>query len=162
MKVKLVAIAALGKNRQIGLNGELPWKIPEEYQHYQDTVRGSYVLVGRKNFEANGGDVEGTTPLVLTRDQNYQVNRGKVFHQIQDVLTWAQSQGIEKIYVIGGAEIYRLTLSYLSEFLVSIVDYDGPADTYFPEFEDLPWKVLEEENHPQWRFKRLVKTPEKA
>lgn len=161
MNVKLIAIAALGKNRQIGLNNDLPWSIPEEYRHFQETVLGSHVLVGRKNFESHSGDVAGTIPLILTRNKDYKSTKGEVFRTIREVVEYADRLGLPKIYVIGGAEIYQLSLPYLSEFLWSEVNYDGPADAWFPEFLHHPWKQLSEEKHPSWTFRRLVKTPEK-
>lgn len=161
MKVKLLAIAALGKSRQIGLQGNLPWSIPDEYRHFQETVRGHHVLIGRKNFESHAGDVAGTTPLVLTRNRNYLPEKGLAFTDLKEVIAHADQNHISQIYVIGGAEIYRLTLPYLSEFLWSEVDYNGPADAWFPEFTHHPWKQVTEKTYPDWTFRRLVKVPEK-
>lgn len=161
MKVKLIAIAALGKKRQIGVNGGLPWSIPDEYRHYQETVRGQHVLIGRKNFESHNGDVTGTTPLILTRDVNYQSENGIVCRNLEEVSEYADKNKLKEIYVIGGAEIYKLTLPFVSEFLWSEVNYDGPADAWFPEFLHFPWKTVSEVKHPGWTMRKLVKTPEK-
>lgn len=161
MKVKLIAIAALGKNRQIGLKDDLPWSIPDEYRHFLETVRGHHVLVGRKNFESHQGDVEGAIPLILTRNKDYKSTKGEVFQTIKDVGQYADENGIKEIYVIGGAEIYALSLPFLSEFLWSEVHYEGPADAWFPEFLHHPWEQVSEEKHSSWTFRRLVKTPEK-
>ncbi len=161
MNVKLIAIAALGKSRQIGVKGHLPWSIPDEYRHYQETVRGHHVLIGRKNFEAHGGDVKGAIPLILTRNGEYRSEKGKVLRDLNEVSQYARKNKLERIYVIGGAEIYRLTLPFVSEFLWSEVDYDGPADTWFPEFLQYPWEKISEEKHTGWILRKLVKTPEK-
>lgn len=160
MNVKLIAIAALGKSRQIGLNNDLPWSLPEEYRYFQETVRGQHVLIGRKNFDSHEGDVAGTYPLILSRNADYQPLCGKAFTSLKEVITYADEIAISKLYVIGGAEIYGLTLPFLSEFLWSEVEYDGPADAYFPEFTNFPWKVANEEKHPEWTMRRLVKSPE--
>ncbi len=160
MKVKFIAISALGKNREIGLNGKIPWIIPDEYQHYKNTVKGHYVLVGRKNFEFHGSDIEGAMPLVLTRHP-YSHPNAVVFSSMEGVFEYAQDMEIEVIYVIGGAEIYNLTLPYLSEFLCSIVDYEGPADTYFPPYMHYEWEVMNQELYPQWSLYHLKKRPER-
>ncbi len=161
MNVKLIAIAALGKSRQIGLNNDLPWSLPDEYQYFQDTVKNQHVLIGRKNFDSHDGDVTGTTPLILTRDKDYQPENGLAFTTLKDVIAYADAEKIENLYVIGGAEIYRLTLPFLSEFLWSEVDYDGEADAWFPEFKAFPWSVQAEEKHPGWILRKMVKSPEK-
>jgi dihydrofolate reductase len=159
MKVKFIGIAALGKSRQIGLDGKLPWNIPDEYNHYKEIVKGQYVLVGRKNFELNGSDIEGAMPLVLTRHP-YSHPNAIVFSSISGVEEYADDMGIEKIFVIGGGEIYNLTLPHLSEFMCSVVDYDGPADTYFPEYMFYEWEMLKQEVHDSWTFYHMRKHPD--
>ena len=160
MKVKFIAIAALGKNREIGLEGKLPWNIPSEYEHYHNTVSGQYVLVGRKNFQLHGEDVKGARPIVLTR-QDYSHPGAVVAHTMEEVIEYTEGHGIEKIYVIGGAEIYNLTLPYISEFLCSVVDYEGPADTYFPEYLFYEWEVINQEIHENWTLYHFKKRPER-
>ncbi len=160
MNVKLIAIAALGKSRQIGLNNDLPWSLPDEYQHFLETVKGQHVIIGRKNFDSHDGDVTGTFPLILTRSPDYKPPCGKSFTSLKEILTYAGENSIGTLYIIGGAEIYRLSLPFLSEFLWSEVDYDGPADAFFPEFLNYPWKTMAEEKHPGWTMRRLVKSPE--
>lgn len=161
MNVKLIAIAALGKNRQIGLDGKLPWNIPDEYQHYLKTVKDQYVLIGRKNLELNGGDIEGAYPLVLTRNPNYQNKKALVFRDIFEVISYAEDAEIERLFVIGGAEIYQLALPFISEFLWTEVDYDGPADTYFPDFSSFQWTKVSEKSHSGWKLRTLIKIPQK-
>lgn len=153
MNVKFIAIAALGHNRQIGLNGAIPWSIPEEYAHFQNTVKGHYVLIGRKNFELHKLDVTGTKPLVLSK------SNPDYFHDMNQVIEFAETNKIETIYVIGGAEIYDLTLPYISEFYCSVVDYDGAADTFFPEYMFYEWEIKNQEVHKDWTLYHMAKHP---
>lgn len=159
MKVKFVAIAALGKNREIGLEGKVPWNMPDEYQHFLNTVNGQYVLIGRKNFELNNSDIPGAMPLVLTR-QPWSHPNAMAFSSMAGVIEYATDMEIEKIFVIGGAEIYQLTLPYISEFLCSVVDYEGPADKYFPEYLFYEWEVVNQEIHPDWTLYHMKKRPD--
>lgn len=159
MTVKFIAIAALGKNREIGLDGHLPWSMPDEYQHYLDTVKGHYVLIGRKNFESNLGDVEGAMPLVLTR-RPYSHPNAIVFSSMSGVKEYAEEMDIKTIFVVGGAEIYQLTLPLISEFYCSIVDYEGPADTYFPEYMFYEWEMKNQVVHDKWTMYHMTKKPD--
>jgi dihydrofolate reductase len=160
MKVKFIAIAALGKNREIGLKGKLPWNIPEEYAQYKKTVKNHFVLVGRKNFEANGSDIEGSRAIVLSRNEYSHPKAEIVCHSMTKVVEFAEKNSIHTIYVIGGSEIYQLTLPYLSEFMCSVVDYEGPADTFFPEYRFYEWEVIHQEVHNKWSLYHLKKTPD--
>ncbi len=160
MNVKFIAIAALGINREIGLHGKLPWNLPDEYQHYKNTVKGHYVLIGRKNFELNRSDLFDVRPIVLTNQPEFTATDAVVVHSMDEVVEFAEKNKIEVIYVIGGSRIYDLTLPYLSEFLCSVVDYEGEADTYFPQYLSYEWEVLRTEIHPQWSFYHLAKRPD--
>src|SRR5688500_15116862 len=125
MNVKLIAIAALGKNREIGLQGKVPWDLPDEYARFKETIQGQYVLIVRKNFELNSMEVSGAFPLVLSRQPTYLAPKALVFQDIMEVISYAEDSELEKIYVMGGAEIYRIALPYVSEFLWTEVDYQG-------------------------------------
>lgn len=154
MRTKFIAIAALGKNRELGLNGKVPWNIPEEYEHFKNAIQGQHVLIGRKNFEHHGQRIEGATPLVLSK------SNPAYFQNMDQILEHAEQNEIDTIYVMGGAEIYELTLPYISEFLCSIVDYEGPADKYFPEYLFYEWEVLDQEIHEEWTLYHLKKRPD--
>jgi dihydrofolate reductase len=160
MNVKFVAIAALGKNREIGLEGKLPWNFPDEYEHFKKTVKGHYVLIGRKNFELNDGDIEGTLPIVLTHNPDFSNPGAVTFNSMEQVIEYADDMEIPVIYVIGGAEIYDLALPYLSEFLCSVVDYEGPADKFFPQYMSYEWEVLNSEVHTDWTLYHMKKRPD--
>ncbi len=160
MKVQWIAIAALGKNREIGLKGKLPWNLPEEYAHFQKTILGEYVLIGRKNFEAHGGKIPGSHPLILTKDRNFSSPHAKTFNDVAAVAQYAEENQLKRLYVMGGAEIYQLTLPYWDEFLWTEVDYVGPADAYFPEFSHYPWELVREEAHAGWKLFHLRKIPD--
>lgn len=161
MKVKFIAIAALGKSRQIGLNGSLPWQVPEEYEFFKRTVKGQYVLIGRKNFEAHGSDVEGAYPLVLSRTPGYHHENALVFSSVLEATSYLDDAEVEVVYVMGGAEVYQETLPFVTEFLWSQMDYDGPADCYFPDFSQFSWTKISEEKHKDWKLTRLLKIPQK-
>ena len=159
MKIKFIAIAALGKDRQIGLNGALPWNYPDEFNHFKQTVKGQYVLTGRKNFEVSKG-LEDSKVLVLTKNPEYTSEKAEVFTNINDLKEFAHSNDINTIYVIGGAQIYEFMLPYISEFLCSVVDYEGEADTYFPEYLFYEWDILDTQIHPNWSMYHMKKVPD--
>lgn len=160
MNVKLIAIAALGKNREIGHKDKLPWNLPDEYEHFKRSIKDHFVLIGRKNFELHQRKVEGARPIVLTRDTSYRSEGAEVFQDLTQVMEFLESRKEDSAFVIGGAEIYKLTLPYLSEFLWTEVEYSGDADKFFPDFSMYDWKQTHEEKHPGWSLRKLIKTPQ--
>lgn len=158
MKLKFIAIAALGKNRELGLDGKIPWNFPDEHQHFLQTIKDQYVLVGRKNFEAHGCAIPGAKPIVLSKS-HYSHPNAETFSSVKEVMDFANEKHIETIYVIGGAQIYDLLLPYVSEFLCSVVDYEGSADTYFPEYLFYEWEIVDQKIHPNWTLYHMKKAP---
>lgn len=159
MKVKLIAIAALGKNREIGLKGKLPWSLPEEHAQYLSKIKEKYVIIGRKNLEANNGDVEGAYPLVLSRSHHGSTETALFFTSLEHVMGYLEEAEVEEAYIVGGAEIYKLFLPYITEFYWTEVDYSGEADTYFPDFSAYQWQKAFEEKHSGWTLRKLIKLP---
>lgn len=161
---ELIAIAAIGKNRQIGINGKLPWDIPQEYQHYQDTVRGCPLIMGRKNYEANfEGGLIGEA-FVLTRNREYKASKGRVFFTVDEIIQALNRDKIEKAFVIGGEDVYRLFMPYVDRLMLSYVDYDGDADTFFPEFSQAEWILKTEDQRKNYlfcEFTRAIESPSK-
>ena len=100
-------------------------------------------------------------PLVLSRTP-FSHPGAVVFSSMDDLAKYVRDREIEKIYVIGGSEIYRLTLPYISEFICSAVDYEGPADTYFPEYLFYEWEVINQEIHKDWTLYHFKKRPERS
>lgn len=152
--MKVIIIAAYGKNREIGLEGKLPWNIPREYQHYQQTVRGHYLIMGRKNYLGSENEVQIGTPLILTRDQRFQPEKGaSAFTSTDSLWAFLKNQKPEKVFVIGGEQIYRLFIekNWVDQMILSEVDYDGAADTYFPEFDLSQWKIFKKQEFPSYR-----------
>lgn len=161
MKVKLIAIAALGKNREIGLKGSLPWNLPDEHAQYLEKIKEKYVIIGRKNLDNNNGDVEGAYPLVLSRSHRPSTETAMFFTSLEHVMSYLEEAEVEEAFVIGGAEIYELFLPYVTEFYWTEVDYAGEADTYFPDFSKYQWQKVFEEKHAGWSLKKLIKAPQR-
>lgn len=161
MNVKLIAIAALGKSRQIGLNGGLPWSLPDEHAQYLEKVKGKFVIIGRKNLELNNGDVEGAYPLALSRSHQSSTETALFFTSLEHIMSYLEEAEVEEAFVVGGAEIYELFLPYVTEFYWTEVDYDGPADTYFPDFSAFEWQRSFEEKHETWTLRKLLKVPKR-
>lgn len=149
---RLILIAAMGKERQIGLHGKLPWSIPSEYAHYENTVRGHYLIMGRKNFEAHKKDVQIGIPLVLSRRES-----ADTFTSPEEIIKFLENKKVDKAYVIGGEEIYRVFMPFAHEILLSEVDYNGPADTYFPEIDQNDWQLKKKETFEDYALNHWIK-----
>lgn len=162
------AIAAIGKNRVIGVDNGLPWHLPLEFKHFKDTTMGHYLITGRKNFESIGRPLPGRPTIIITRNTDYYRDDCHIVHDFEDALRLAKGQGVEEVFVTGGAQIYELSLPYLHRFYCTTVETEIPGDVYFPQYEDYEWTEgetkemgISDKNQLAWKYTLLTKTPDK-
>jgi dihydrofolate reductase len=131
--VRIIAIAAMAKNRAIGSDNALPWNLPEDMKWFRESTRGKTLLMGRKTFAAIGRPLPHRRTIVLTRSSAPLDGVTMIDH-----LGWlpAAAQGASELWVCGGAEIYALTLPWWDELLLTRVKRSVKGDAFFPKFED--------------------------
>lgn len=126
-------IAAHDPNLVIGKDGTLPWHIPEDMAHFKSRTRGHPVVMGRGVFEELGEKpLPGRHNIVMTRSVNY--GHVDVCRSREEVLNLLADE--RKLYVIGGAEIYRLFYTVCDRLEVTLVHAPYRGDTCFPEYRD--------------------------
>lgn len=146
MKISLVA--AIAENNAIGKNNDLLWNLPADFKHFKETTSGHFILMGRKTFESFPKPLPNRTHLIITRQKSYPVpDNCFAFTSIRDALKFAKQQNQETVYVIGGGEIYKETMSIANELVVTHVNAEfDDADAFFPEIIS-DWKMISEEFH---------------
>lgn len=141
-------IAAVGNQLQLGKNGNLPWHIPEELAHFKSCTLGHSLLMGRKTFESLPSPLANRDTIVVSRDKNYKSTMCLVVNTIEDGIEQARSKGESEIFICGGAEIYRETLPLADRVYLSRVDWEGDADTFFPQFDHSIYQEVDTRAHP--------------
>lgn len=132
MHKQITIVAAVGRSGQIGLEGRIPWRVPGDMKHFRELTAGGTVLVGRKTFESMG-KLKGRNVIVVSRS----MVPGADMVVSSCVLPDAAVYGKRGLFVCGGAGVYRTYLKHADRMVLSRVDYDGPADTYFPSAEEI-------------------------
>lgn len=145
-KPNVSLIVARGANGVIGVDGDLPWRLPEDLKHFKRKTVGKPIVMGRKTFESLGRPLPARHNIVLTRDRAFQADGCSVVHTLADALDAAGLTG--EIMIIGGAEIYALGLPIASRLYVTEVAACPPGDTVFPDFSRDEWHSVEREEHP--------------
>ena len=141
---RLSIIAAVARNRVIGAQGKLPWRLPEDLRRFKSLTLGHPVIMGRKTYEsivsALGGPLPGRFNIVVSRSAAFSAPRCGVADSIDNAISLATRQpGGEDAFVIGGAEIYRLTLPLATRMHLTEIDAEIEGDTYFPAFSRNHW-----------------------
>ncbi|MBP3886782.1 MAG: dihydrofolate reductase [Cellulosilyticum sp.] len=127
-------IAAISKNNQIGLNGDMPWHIPKDLQYFKQVTSSHTILMGRKTFESIGRPLPNRRNIVLTHNLNYTADGIEIIHSMDEAL--ALCNYLDDIFIIGGGELYHTFLPYADELYLTLVDQIVEGDTSFPYFKD--------------------------
>ena len=150
--MKLILIAAHDPNLVIGKDGTLPWHYSEDLKFFKRTTMGHPLLMGRVVFEElNEKPLPGRENVVLSRSKNY--DHLKTFTTIDDALEYLKNE--EKVFVIGGGEIYRQMLGQADELVITEIKNEYEGDTFFPEYRDQigkTWKETWREDHEEFSF----------
>jgi dihydrofolate reductase len=149
VSVALVLIAALDRNRAIGRGNALPWHLPDDLKRFKALTVGKPVLMGRKTAESLGRALPKRRNLVLTRSGRAPFEGMETVASLDEALMLVFAEGVSELCVIGGGELYALTLPFASRLHLTHIDtaVEG-ADAFFPVFDLVDWRVLSRETHP--------------
>jgi dihydrofolate reductase len=132
---EIVLIAALGRNRELGINGELIWHIPGDLPRFKSITMGHPLVMGRKTFESIGRPLPGRTSIVISRDPGWSFAGVNTVRSAQAAIELAHAEHAERLFVIGGADIYGLFLDRADRLELTLIDEEAAdADVFFPEY----------------------------
>lgn len=138
-------IAAMASNRVIGIDGQLPWRLPAELAHFKRVTLGKPVLMGRKTFESLGKPLPQRLNIVLSRQRDFAAEGVIVVHTIEEAIAAAvRSEAGQELMVIGGANIYEQFLPLATTMYLTKVEASVEGDAFFPTFSDHEWQLTEQ------------------
>lgn len=132
-------IAALSENRVIGIKNHLPWNLPEDLKRFRTLTSGHPIIMGRKTFESIGKPLPKRENIVITRDPAYAREGIRVASSLESAIEIARAGSPQEIFVIGGAEIYRLALPLADRLYLTLVSGQFEGDAFFPDWSVHAW-----------------------
>jgi dihydrofolate reductase len=140
---RITLIAAMGKNHAIGLDGAMPWHLPDELQHFKQATMGKAILMGRKTWQSIGRPLPGRQNIVISRNPSFSATGAAVAGSLSNAIEIAE---VDEIMVIGGGQLYTLALPLAQRMLLTLIDIEPSADTWFPKWESGQWKQVKEQH----------------
>jgi dihydrofolate reductase len=134
-------IVAISKNRVIGDSNKLIWNLPSDLKRFKEITTGHPIVMGRKTFESIGRPLPNRRNIIITRDEEYEVEGCEVVNSIEEALLLTGND----CFIIGGGEIYKQTLHIAEQIYMTIVDEEFLGDTQFPELTN-SWYVSKKED----------------
>lgn len=150
-------IAAIDRNRGIGYKNELLVKLKKDMKYFRETTRGHKVVMGRKTYDSIGKPLPNRENIIITHSNISNVSNITCI-TLEEFLEKYNKES--EIYVLGGASIYKEFLPYTDELLLTEIDEEYEADTYFPEYKWMFKEVsreVKEENGVHFAFVRYIR-----
>ena len=146
-KGKLAIIVAMARNRTIGINNTLPWRIPADLKRFKSLTMGHHLIMGRKTFDSIGKPLPGRTTVVVTRNQALRIEGCIMAYSLEDAIS--ACAGDDEIFIVGGAELYALAMPLVDIIYLTEIKQDVAGDAHFPEFDKKLWQELAREQCSQ-------------
>lgn len=163
--MKLVEIAAVGRNLELGYQGDMPWKraLKKDLKAFRLITNGHPVLMGRRTFESLGKPLPGRTNIVLSSQLAFA--KGVQVYPDYESFAMDWKDRDETVYVIGGGLLYQTLLDRADELILTKIDRDYPADVWFPSFDKHDFNAELEEKETEddgtvwqrWKYTRKLK-----
>jgi dihydrofolate reductase len=150
--MEIVAIAAVARNGVIGAGGDIPWRIPEDWQRFKRLTMGQVLIMGRKTWASIGRPLPGRTTYVVTRDKMWRGEDVYAVPFLDEAFVQAAARKPDTIFVAGGGEIYRAAWDRLTRLEITEVDAEPEGDVTFPEIDSDEWREISREPHPGFAF----------
>ena len=141
----LKILVAFDENRVIGKNNTLIWHLPADLKRFKALTTGHVIIMGRKTFESIGKPLPNRTTIVISRQAGLHIEGAIIAHSVEEAILKAKSITRDDIYIVGGAEIYALSLPLADQILVTQLHDIFEGDAYFPEIPMETFEVTEKE-----------------
>jgi dihydrofolate reductase len=138
-------VVAITDNFVIGASGKMPWHLPADLQHFRKITSGSAIVMGRRTWDSIGSPLPDRKNIVLTRQKGFAFDGATVVHSFEEALNQAEDNCL---FVIGGGEIYALAINFASAMYITRIHTTIEGDTFFPQFNEEAWELVEETFRP--------------
>ncbi|OZI66608.1 dihydrofolate reductase [Bordetella genomosp. 11] len=143
---RLTLVVAYSRNRVIGRDNGLPWKLPGDLAHFKRTTLGHPIVMGRKTWESLGRPLPGRTNIVITRSPGYAAEGATVVPDIDAALRAAGAT--DEVFIIGGAQIFSAVLDHADRIVATEIKADIDGDAWFPLLPSFRWRESSRQPQP--------------
>ncbi len=157
--MRLTLIAAVSEDGIIAQGGRIPWDLPRDVAHFRAYAAGKWVLLGRKTYAEMVGWFTDQHPLVLSRNEAFHPTVGERVCSVEAAWEQAQRAGVAELLVLGGGEIFALTLPLAQQLILTVVQTTLHHGTRFPDWHSPDWRCVETQSFPadaQHRFAHTI------
>ena len=145
--MRVTLIAAVADNDVIGDDGDIPWRLPQDWRRFKRTTMGHHLVMGRRTWESIGRPLPGRTTIVVSRHRPDLPAGVLLAGSVEEALDMARAGGDDEVFVAGGAAIYERALPLADRMLLTRVRAEPAGDTRFPTWNPGEWRLTRDEPH---------------
>lgn len=138
-------LVACDENSVIGKDNQLIWHLPADLKRFKSLTTGHVILMGRKTYESIGKPLPNRTTIVITRQADFQAEGTIIAHSVDEAILKAKSLSREDIFIVGGAEIYTVSMALADQILLTQLHDIFEGDAFFPEISPETWEIVDRE-----------------
>jgi dihydrofolate reductase len=139
-------VVAMARNRVIGRDNALPWRLPAELAHFKRVTMGHPIIMGRRTYESIGRPLPGRMNIVVSRNRDFEAPGCTVVDSLEKA--YAAAGNAQEVSIIGGTSLFEAALPTADCLHLTEVEADVEGDTWFPDFDRSRWNQVEIERHP--------------
>jgi dihydrofolate reductase len=142
---EIIVIVCSAENNCIGKDGDIPWRIKEDFRYFKDKTLGHPCIMGDKTYISlpeKAKPLPGRENIVLTFNKDFQAKGVTVMHDFNEAIEYCKQNNEEKVFICGGATIYRLGMEVADTLMITRVHAIVDGDTFFPEIKDDEWEEV--------------------
>jgi dihydrofolate reductase len=143
-------IAAVAKNKVIGKDNDLIWRLPDDMKYFMETTKDHFVIMGRKNYESiphKFRPLPYRTNIIVTRQSEYKADGCMIVDSIEKAIDYSREQDQEEVFIIGGGQIYAQSLELANKLYITEIKEKFAGDTYFPTYDKCAWEEVSRLEH---------------
>ncbi len=143
--MRISLIVAMSRNRAIGRDNALPWRLPADLARFKQLTMGHTLVMGRKTWDSIGRALPGRRTIVVSRRPDFGAPGAELAGSLDQALEMAA--GDAEVFIAGGAEIFAAALPRAGRVYMTLIDAEIPGDTFFDEMNEPDWALVSSEAH---------------
>jgi len=143
--LRISLVVAVSRNRVIGRDNQLPWRLPADLAFFKRVTMGHPVIMGRRTWESLKKPLPGRENIVVTRNKGYEAPGSAVANSLEAALALCADEPI--VFVIGGSQLFAESLPIADRIYLTEVDAVVEGDIFLPEFDRSQWTETPIEYH---------------
>ncbi|MCC2250886.1 MAG: dihydrofolate reductase [Bacillota bacterium] len=134
-------LLAMDRNHVIGVDNDLPWRLPKDLRFFKEKTVNQTVIMGRKTYDSLGRSLPNRTNVVLTRGDNDFPDDVQVIDSLDHIKQWSETHPDQEYFIIGGGKIFEQAMMIADRMYITWINHSFDGDTYFPTFSEKEWRL---------------------